>query len=105
MGKEATIESAHLFICSEAHDKASTCSPKQRYIGIVLVVVLFYRVKDSTTAVGVTIAVKVSAHSTGILKLIFMMIGHQLGLASRYLRMGIHIFNKRSEPSRSNLDV
>ena len=105
VGKETAVEAAYLFIYSEAHDKAGTRGPQEGYIGVVLAVVFLYRVEDAATAVGVSIAVEEAAHGTGILELVLVMIGHELGLACSCMGVGIHVLYERKEPTGSDLYV
>jgi hypothetical protein len=67
--------------------------------------VFLYGIEDTSTAVGIAVAVDKAAHGSCILKLIFVVIGHQLGLASGYLWVGIHILYQRLKPSWGNLHI
>ena len=66
------------------------------FLAVVVLSLVFLNVFEySTAAIGVAKAVDKTARRTGIFKWFPVVHGQKLGLAGRYVGVGIHLFDER----------
>ena len=102
VGKEVLVQPAHVLIQLAAHHQACpTCPEDALGLAVILAVVILDILKDAPAAIGVTMAIDVTARRAGIFKRLLAIVAvlEQLGHHSTQLWVPRHAVEQRVEPT------
>ena len=105
VGKEAGIKRAGRPIVFGTNEEAGSAGPMHFLGGVVLSVVTFETVEDSSATEGVAVSIDKSTAGSGIFKRVAMVKREEFGLAGGDGRIGVHEFDERREPLMSHFDI
>ena len=105
MSEEARIQTANTVIVVSTYHQAGTCCPHHGRGIIILSVILFHGVKNSSSTKRITVTVKIATTGTCVFKRIFVEYRQQFWLAGSHLGMAVHELYQRHQPAVSNLHI
>ena len=105
VGEEAVVKAAKFVINIGAYEHTSSSCPKHFFDVVVLSVVGFKMLENTSAAERITLFVDETSAGAGIFELILIVVGENFRLASRYRSVAVHQFDDRLNPMRCNLNV
>ena len=105
VGKEAAIETAHLFIITRAHEECRSGGPQCLGRLVVLSVVGLHGVEEPSATERIAVAVDVAAAGASIFERVAMDDGAQLRLTGCGLGVAVHEGQQGRQPVGRHLDV
>ena len=105
MCKESSVESSCLPVVFCTYHQCSTCGPENICSIVILTIILFYRLEDTSPTERIAESVEISPTRPCIFKTVLIKDAQQLRLTGRHIIMAVEILYHRSQPVMGYLDI